>query len=569
LQIVDPNGESFVPLATNNWKSIRQDALAGLTGAVAGTPQAMGFALIAGVNPIYGLYTAVVATIVGSFTASSPLMTIAPTNAMALVVFGTLHTDTPNFTIEKLFVLTLLVGVFQLAFGLLRLGDLTRFVSNAVMTGFIAGAGLLIILGQLPYLTGYVRKSDVHGVIPKFIDWVTHIHQWEISTLILGLLTIAIILIFHAIGRRAIATLVAIITVSLLNSVLGGDTVHIVRDIAAIPSGLPHLSIPDAKYIVELLPVALSVAILAVVQGAGIAYSTPNPSQKEPDMDRDFIAQGIANIVGSFFQSMPAGGSLSRSAVNISAGARTRMANIFAGGFIAIILLTLGHTIEHVVLAALAAHLIVAAFSLIKRSRIELVWRVNRSARISMTTTFVATLILPLDYSIYLGVILSLGMYIYSSSQNIEVFMLELTADNHFKEIPVPDRLPDHQPIILSVYGHFYFATVQQLRVLLPKSDQSQRPVVILRLRHNQYMGSTGIRFLCQYARTLREHGGRLILTGVGDEIQQQLARTGATHQLGEENIFTANGTILDATMHALEEAQQWLLTSQTPGDGA
>ena len=176
-----------------------------------------------------------------------------------------------------------------------------------------------------------------------------------------------------------------------------------------------------------------------------------------------------------------------------------------------------------------------------------------------MIMTFLATLIMPLEYSIYVGVALSLISYVYTSSQNLEVVMLESTPGDHFRETALPQTLPDDRAVIFSIHGHLYFAAVQRLQNMLPDAEKGEHHVVILRLRHNQYMGSTGIRFVCQYAQNLEKHGGRLILAGIGTEIQHQLERTGTLQQLGEENVYYANGTILSATTKALAEANRWL----------
>ncbi|RMF80209.1 MAG: SulP family inorganic anion transporter [Chloroflexi bacterium] len=546
-------------LPSYTFETLLADMLAGLTGAVAGAPQAMGFALVAGISPIYGLYTAIVTTIVGALTTSSSFLTVGPTNALALVVFSTLIVPGEPLTIEKLFVLTTLTGMFQFLFGLLKLGDLTRFVSNAVMTGFITGAGLLVILGQLDNLTGYAIPETVRGPLPRFANLATHFTNWDIQTLVAGILAGIIIVSLHHIGLRNYATLTALTTTSIMALLLSWGSVEIVRDIADIPSALPAAIIPDPQYAPELLPSALALAVLALVQSSVITRSIREKENKPLDTNRDFMGQGIANIVGGFFQSMPTGGSLSRTAVNINAGARTRLANIFAGIFVAVILLALSRIIERIILTALAAHLITAAASLISIERIRMTWRVNTTARVAMLVTFISTLVLPLQFSIYVGVAISLGMYVYTSAHNISVSCLIPTDNNHFREIPIPDRLPDHAPIIFSIHGHLYFAAVHQLEAQLPPPDGAESPVVILRLRGNTYLGSTGIEFLKNYADKLRACNGKLILTGVSPQVCRQLEQTGTVKYFGAENVYEAGNIIFSATESALEAAQMWL----------
>lgn len=536
------------------------DILAGLTGAVAGAPQAMGFALIAGISPLYGLYAAVVATIVGALVGSSTYMTIAPTNALALLVGSTLITA-DNDPINQLVVLTLLVGGFQLLFGVFRLGFLTRFVSNAVMTGFITGAGLLIMLGQLDHLIGY--ESEGERVLAQFWDWLVHLPQSDPQTLVIGLVALVLIQGLHHTRLKRVATLLAIIVTTLLVLLLDLESVALVRDISPISAGLPLPTLPDFTRAPELLTAALAMAVLASVQSAAITESIPEPDGTLADVNRDLLGQGTANITSSLFQGMPAGGSLSRTAVNISAGARTRWSNVLSGAFIAAILLALGPFIEQITLAALAGHLIVAAAGLISLKRIRMVWRVSISARASMLITFLGTLLLPLEYSIYLGVILSLVLYVYTSSTQLTVKQLVMTDEHRFRQQQLPTTLPDNQPVIISVTGHLFFAAVKHLEKLLPKPDGTQRPVVILRLRDNQYLGSTGIQFLRRYSEQLRDRGGKLILTGVGENIQAQLERTGFIHELGEDSVFYSSDVIFSSTENALAYAKVWLQKEQ------
>lgn len=535
------------------------DLLAGATGAIAGTPQAMAFAIIAGISPVYGLYTAVVSTIVGALVQSSTFMTIGPTNALALAVGSTLAPFASDGTqIERLVTLTLLVGAFQLIFGLLRLGDITRFVSNAVMTGFITGAACLIIMGQLAHLVGYEAIAD-GGPLARLWDLLSHLPQIDPATTVIGLMATAIIFTLHHTRFRSIATMTAIIITTVLVLALGWNNVSIVRDLSAIPNALPPLVLPSLEYAPDMLASALAITILALVQSAGISKTVREPDGSTSNISRDFVGQGAANLAGAFFQNMPTGGSLSRTAVNVAAGAQTRLANIYAGLMVGAVLLALSPLIEQITLAALAGHLVVAATSLIQLDEIRMVWRVSWTARAVMLATFGATMVLPLEYSIYIGVGLSLLMYAYTSSNRLTVVQLVPTGDNHFREAPVPRTLTSGQPTVISVYGHLYFAAVETLAHALPDPAGAERPVVVLRLRGNEYLGSTGIHLLEWYATQLRAAGGRLMLAGISLTVAQQLQRTGTLDWLGQENVFTAGETLFSATEDALRQAQEWL----------
>ncbi len=535
---------------------IAADILAGATGAVAGAPQAMGFAIIAGINPIYGLYTAAITTIIGSLTTSSVYMTIGPTNAIALVVGSILLQFQGQDPIGHLFVITLLVGIFQILFGVLRLSNLVRFVSNAVMTGFISGAAILIILGQLPSLVGL---AGTHGnSVQRIADWLLHIPQWSIQTTIVGALSLAIIFGLKHTRLKSIATLTAMVLTSLIVYALQWTDVTLVRDISAIPVGLPALTMPNPMYIPELAFSALAVALLASLQAAGLTRTIPQPDGATANVRHDLIGQGLANIAGGFFQCMPASGSLSRTAVNISAGAKSRGANLMAGILVALILVAFGRFIEYIPLAALAGQLVIAGLSLLRLDALQKVWRVSLSGRTALVITFLSTLFLPLELSIYIGVLISLLLYIYQSATDIKVVRLIQLPDHHFQEAELPKSFPDGEPLVISVSGNLYFAAISRLEQLLPKPDQTTNvPVVVLRLRDNVYLGTTGIGFLKAYARKLEAKGGKLILAGISERVRGQLERT---QELGSlEPIFFADAVIFSATERAIDYANNLL----------
>lgn len=543
-------------------KTFSADLLAGATGAVAGAPQAMGFAIIAGVSPIYGLYAAFIAPIIGAIFSSSSFLTIGPTNAIALVIGTTLAPFNEQNPIERLFTVTLLVGLFQLAFGLLCMGNMARFVSNAVMTGFITGAGCLIILGQLYHLNGY--KGDVQGVLPRFFDWLIHLPQSDPQTTFIGVVATVMIYYLHHTRFKNVATLTAIIITSLIVLIAGWEGVETVDDIAPITAGLPGLIIPDLRFAPELLSVAFAMAVLGSVQGAALTQNMPETDGRKPDVTRDFTAQGLANIVTAFFQGMTTAASLSRTAVNIAAGAKSRMANLYAGLIAGLFLILLGGLIEKITLAALAGHLVVAASSLIRLDAIRTAWRISWTARLSMSITFISAFIFPLEYSIYIGVALSLGLYIYTSSQNIEVDRLVPVGNGHFREERPPKNLPSRQPIILSVTGHLFFAAIKKLEDSLPAVADAEYPVVILRLRHNQYLGSTGLDLLRQYTRQINARHGKLILAGVSPNIHDQLEKSGELEKIGIDRIFYASDVVFQATEEALDYAEKWLREIET-----
>ncbi len=313
-------------------KQLTSDLLAGLTFALVNIPQSMAHALLAAVNPVFGLYTLMLAIPVGALFTSAIFMNVSTTSALAVAAGDTLINYPSDARASVLVTLVLMIGIFQIILGLLRLGWLTRFIPFSVMTGFMTGVAVLIVIGQLGDFTGYY--SNYSGKIVQVADLVLNLDSIMWITLAIGLLTI---LLVYGLGRTrfsrfslVLALVIASGIAVLLNEFFGAD-IKLVSDIAEVPRALPQLVLPDLSLIPSLIVPAIAVGIIGLVQGAGVSQTFPNPDGKFSDVSRDFFGQGTANIAAGFFGGIPAGGSSSGTALIISAGARSRWANIFAG----------------------------------------------------------------------------------------------------------------------------------------------------------------------------------------------------------------------------------------------
>jgi SulP family sulfate permease len=380
-------------------KILKSDLVAGFSTGLFSIPEGMAYAKLAGVNPVYGLYSGVMATIVASLTTGSVLMISTLTSAIAIStasVIGEAGVD-PASAPAALFTVTFLVGATMLLLGLLKLGVLVNYVSNAVLTGFVAGVSLLIIIGELGDLVGY----DPEGAnkVEKVVDWVKHMPDWDPVTATIGFATILVMVILKQIERlERYAAVIALLAGTVIISLIGPPSVELVGDIAKIPSSLPMPVLPDFTLIPELALGATSVALIALLQGAGIATAMPNPDGSRSDPSRDFIGQGLGNIAGSFFQSMGTGGSLSRSGVSVESGAKSRWAGVFAGIWLALIVLLFGSAAELVPLSLIAGMLCVIGVELImgRWADMQLVIRVSPGSTIALVVTFVSVLFIPL-----------------------------------------------------------------------------------------------------------------------------------------------------------------------------
>jgi sulfate permease, SulP family len=318
-----------------------------------------------------------------------------------------------------LFALAILTGLFMLAAGLLKLGSLVRFVPNAVMTGFVNAVAMLIILGQLDDFTGY--SSVGANRIARTWDLLQNLDQVHLPTLMVGILTIILILTLEKTSLKALGMVVAMIVASLVVPLFGAEAVELVRDVADIPSSLPRPLLPPLSVFPGLIIPALALTFVGLMQGTGITQSIPNPDGRYPDASGDFIGQGVANMVSGLFQGTAVAGSLSATALVVSAGARSRFANIFAGLVMALAILFFGRFVGLIAMPVLAGLLIVVGFRTLKPKQIGMVWKTGVVQQAVMTLTFLAALFIPLQYAVLLGVALAVLLYVFQQSNKITV----------------------------------------------------------------------------------------------------------------------------------------------------
>jgi len=315
-----PKSSGFVP-----------NIISGLAAGLFSIPEGMAYAQLANVNPIYGMYSGIVATIVASLSTGTILMMSTLTSAIALATGSVLDKAgiQSSQLPQALFTVTFLVGAIMFVLGIARLGSIVNFVSNAVMTGFVAGTALLIILGQEHHLTGYDPVGA--NYFDKTINWLRNISQWEVATVAVSVAVIIFMVLLKRIRPlEKFAAIIVLVVASIIVNVFHIQTA-LVSSIATIPNGLPHFMLPNFTLIPQLALGSISVALVALAQGAGISTAVPNPDGSKSSQSRDFLGEGLGNLAGSFFQSMGTGGSLSRTGISVGAGANSRWGALPSG----------------------------------------------------------------------------------------------------------------------------------------------------------------------------------------------------------------------------------------------
>jgi len=546
-------------------KNLRDDAMAGLVLGVESVPDGLASGLLAGVNPVAGLYGYLYGMVGGVLFTGTAFMTIQATGAMAIIIADVdlASRDDPS---RALFTLAILTGVVMILAGLLRLGSYLRFVSNSVMTGFITAVGINIVLGQLDDFTGY-EANGANRVIRAF-DLLFNFWRIDIPTITVGVVTIVAIVVLRRTKLGALGLVVSIMVGSVVGAILrefGHDIVQ-VREIASVPRSLPFFTLPVLRDVPALIIPALSLAFVGLVQGAGVSAGFPNEDGSQADESQDFIGQGAGNVVAGLFQGMPVGGSMSASSLVSTAGAKSRAALLYAGGVMAVVILLFGGVIDLIAMPSLAGLLIVVGIGTIKPEQIMSVAKTGPVPLTVMSITLVLTMIIPLQYAVLVGVGISGILFVARQSTGLVTKRMVIHDDGRVEEVDPPAEVPPNEVVALHPYGAIFFATAptlfEQMPTVMPESRNS---VVILRIRGADDAGATLLDVLERYAQSLRDVDSKLMVVTDNRRVIRQLRVTGTTDVIGADNVYRSTAFIGETTREAHTDARLWIDEHRAP----
>lgn len=538
---------------------LRADLVAGLPGAISSVPDGMAAAVLAGVNPAQGLYASFAGPIAGGLTSHSRLMVITTTSAAALAAGSALASVPAADRPGAVTLLALLAGAVLVVAGLVGLGRYTRFVSYSVMTGFLAGIAVNIIAGQIPDLTGAPASGPF--ALAKALDVLVHPSSIDVASLLTGLAALAVLVLAARTRWATLSTLAAIVLPTLVVAWAGASGVARVSDVGEIPQGIPVPHLPDLRlFSLGLLTGALAVAAIVLVQGAGVAEAVPNADGRQR-AGRDITAQGVGNAAAGLFGAMPVGGSVGQSALNRTAGARTRWAAIFSGLWMLVILALFSGLVGTVVLPALAAVLVFAAAGSLRLGEVRTILRTGRIAQIALVATFVATLLLPVAAAVGFGIVLSLLLQLNRDALDLTVVEVVTRPDGRLEERPAPAALPSDRVTVLEVYGSLLYAGARTLQVHLPDPAGAHAPAVVIRLRGRTSLGATFLKVVGDYAARLEPLGGCVYLSGMDHAVAEHFRRSGRLD--GPVELFEATPIVGASTEAARAAAESWLVTQQ------
>jgi len=526
--------------------NVRADLVAGLVGALVVLPQAVAFATLAGMPPEYGLYSAMLPVVVAALWGSSWHQMSGPTNTISLAVFATMSPlaapGSPDY-VKLVLTLALLIGLMQLAMGLARLGTLVNFISRTVIIGFTAGAGLLIMAAQLPNFFGIpiVAGTKFFGSVREAATHADAANLWIVST---ALVTLVVAIVSRRLLPRLPHMIVAMVAGSLFAYGLAALGYANVPTIGTLPRDLPPLSIPsfDPATWGQLASAALALTVLALAQAVSVARAVGVKTGQRIDANQEFIGQGLSNIAGAFSSGYPSSGSFNRIWLNFEAGAQTPLAAVFSALLLLVIVLAVAPLGAHLPLAVMAALLVVVAWGLIDVAEMRRIVRTSPGEAVVLAVTFLSTLMLQVDFAIFVGVLASLFVYLSRTTrpQLTPVAPNPATTQRRFAAIAATNAPVCPQLALLRVDGSLFFGAVEHVHDELAarRSAEPQRPHVLMIGSGINFIDVAGAELLARESTLAREADGALYLCRLKPAVREVLERGGLLKLIGTDSVF-------------------------------
>jgi len=558
------------------WAKFRADLVAGATVTLVSIPQAIGFSLILGLPPTPVIVSVIIGGFVGSLFFSSRHHVFGPTSSISLIVAATIASNSGLALgpLQLAVYLAFLIGVIQLLAGLLNFGEITKFISRSVVVGYSTGIGILLIGSQLHNLLGYSVGSGQNfstNILQALYDLGTdHAHPWAIA---IGALTF---LIFWSVQKLRPTWPEALIGLSLL--AIGaklytlyhtGAPFLMVRDEGALTAVVPGFAgYPFGPRRLHLLPelagTAIAISILGMLEAVSITKGLAAKSGQKIEPNQELIGMGVANIACSFFGAVPGSSSFARSAVNFQSGARTQMSSMMSSVVVLGVLAFVTPVFNFIPVAALAAHLIRVGFKMINRHQIRISCRSTPSDLVVFVVTLGSCLFLKLDTAIYVGIGVSLVLFLRKTSTPTLV-EYAINETGNLAELRDPKERPHPEISIIHVEGELFFGAAdlfqEQVRIL---ADNQNIRVFILRMKNARHLDASTVMALENLHDYLRQTGRFLLISGSNPDVTRVLENSGLLQQIGRENIFPAEDNATMATRNALKRAKDLL-----PGQAA
>ncbi|MFW6035069.1 MAG: SulP family inorganic anion transporter [Halothermotrichaceae bacterium] len=534
---------------------MKKDIAAGLSVAAICLPQNMAYALIVGVEPIYGIYATIISMLVFTIIGQSSYLVIGPTNIMAMGLASSLNVVQQGNYLEALFLLTFLIGLCQLLFGLLKIGKLVNYVSESLIVALSTGAVIMIAVQQLQYLFG-ISADNAHNIYTNIYYFIRNINHINWYSLLLGLVTMGLILVIKRYKPSWPEYLIALIIVTFVVYLFQFE--ENIAVIGKLPSGIFRLNIVsfDWKLINTLLNKGLSIAFLGFIQTLAVSKSLTVQTKEEIDTNKEFISQGIINMINPFFSGFATAGSFTNSFANLQSGAATKLAQFFTSLTIILILILIKPIIYYVPITGLAGLVIVVAVGSIKIKEIRKNLFTTKGDALIFVVTFLSAVSLgSIDSAIYIGLLVSIGVLL-KKSENIDLGIIKYDNEDKLIQKEVDDLTDDYLKdncVVINMRGNLHFSSVNNLKKKF-KSAFDHGDNFVIRLREIERMDTTILRELENFIDKVKEEGGNIILSGVDKAQYKRLKRFGITDKIGTDNIYLSEEKLFAATKEAYDE---------------
>jgi SulP family sulfate permease len=542
-----------------NKESAVRDFLAGLTVAVVLIPQSMAYAMLAGLPPVVGLYASAFAPAIAALWGSSPQLQTGPVAIVSLLVFTSLFSiaepESEQF-VQLAALLALLVGIFQLALGVFRLGFIMNFVSHAVVIGFSNAAAIIIASTQVPHLLGIeIEKHEF--VFKNFLEIAKGIDDTHLYTALIGFLATIFILVSRKIHPLFPGALIVVVVSTLLSFYMGLEE-RGVKVVGHIPSGLPKPSLPDINLDIldKLMGQAIVIAIIGFMEAYAIAKTMAAQTKFKLDVDQELVGQGLANLVNTFVKGYPVSGSFSRSAVNFLAGAKTGMSSVFTSLFVIFTLFFFAPLLYNLPRAVLAAVVIVAVLGIVKPKAFLELYRTNPQDGIVAGVTFISAFIMKPDYAIFIGIVLSLILFLWRSMHPRIVVLTRDAKTRTFMNAELYGLPSCPQMLFVRPDASLYFANVEHIMEevdhLLSKYRESIKFLVIDAESIN-YIDATAIDVLKEYIEEREGKGLKIYFVNLKTPVRSVLERAGVFEMIGQDRVLPSKGSAVSMLFEQID----------------
>lgn len=553
------------------WETFRQDLLAGFSVAFLTVPQAMAYALLAGLPISCGLFASIYSAIITALFCSSRHIVVGPSNALAILiqtgtaeVLFTFYRDATGGERELaalaiLTQLTLMTGILQIVGAWCKLGRLTQFVSYSVVIGYVSGAALAVIINQLFVFFGVSRMAGAHSLFEHMAYLAGHLYEIQWPTALVGIGSMALLIIFKRLNKKIPAPIIAIAAASILVEVLGLSSysgssmvadffgeegifnVLVIGDTWEEYNIIPELALPffNMRILNGIFPVAVALALLSIMETTSVAKSIAASSGQRLSVNQEIFGIGIGNVISTFIGAMPVTGSPSRSGLNYHSGAQTRFASIFNAIIVVLIIYTLGFAVTRIPLATLAALLLFTAANIVNRKQLLICLKATNADALVFWITLFSCLFLSLDTAFYIGVALSITLYL-TKAAIPQLVEYEIDETGELKHLH-PGAAQAHREIrVIKVEGELFFGAADLFQTTLKTltEDDTSTRVIILQLKNARDIDATGCLALQQLSDYLRSSGRHLVACGMTSEVWDVLSNAGLIDQLGKENLF-------------------------------